>query len=72
MKASELRSQDPKELRQELEKLRRELFDLDFQWQADEKPDTSVKGKIRRDIARILTVLHQREAAPESAEPAAE
>ncbi len=63
MKASELRGRTADDLRQELAKLRRQLFDLRFQWQAQEKPDTSLRNKLRRDIARILTVLREMELA---------
>jgi large subunit ribosomal protein L29 len=61
MKTSELRDQSRDELERQLANLRRELFDLRFQWQAEESPDTSRKGKIKKDIARILTVLRERE-----------
>jgi len=67
MKPSELRGRTPDDLRQELARLRRQLFDLRFQWQAQEKPDTSQRLKLRRDIARIQTVLREMELA--SAEP---
>lgn len=61
MKASELRDQTQEELERQVEELRGELFDLRFQWQAEESPDTSQKSKIRKDIARVLTVLKERE-----------
>ena len=67
MRANELRGRDIEELRRELAQLRRELFDLKFEWQAEEKPDTSKRRKLRRDIARMLTVLREMElsaAAP--------
>ncbi len=76
MKASELRGRNPGDLRQELHGLRRQLFDLRFQWQAEENPDMSQACKLRRDIARILTVLREVELAsagaerPEAQEPA--
>jgi large subunit ribosomal protein L29 len=63
MKASELRERKPEDLRAELQKLRRELFNLDFQWQSEENPDTSRKMKLKRDIARILTVLREMESS---------
>jgi len=70
MKANELRGREGEELRREVAQLRRELFDLRFEWQAEEKPDTSRRRKLRQDIARILTVLREMElsAAPEQAE----
>ncbi len=59
MKASELRGRDVADLRRELDQLRKELFDLRFQWQAEEKPDSSRRQRLRRDIARYLTVLRE-------------
>jgi large subunit ribosomal protein L29 len=70
VKANELRGRDADDLRRELEGLHRQLFELRFQWQAEEKPDTSVRRKLRRDIARIKTVLREMElAAKEPARP---
>jgi len=62
MRASELREQNPDELRRQRDQLRQQLFDLRFQWQAEENPDTSQKQKLRRDIARIQTVLREMES----------
>ncbi|MCK4375999.1 MAG: 50S ribosomal protein L29 [Candidatus Brocadiae bacterium] len=59
MRAKELRGTDPDELRRELEQLRREIFDLRFQWQAEESPDSSRRRRLRRDIARYMTVLRE-------------
>ena len=63
MNASELRGREAQDLRNELAQLRKQLFDLKFQWQAEEKPDTSRPQKLRRDIAKILTVLREMELA---------
>ena len=63
MKANELRGRDPDDLRNELRQIRRTLFDLKLQWQAEEKPDTSQRLRLKREIARILTVLREMEAA---------
>lgn len=63
MKASELRGRDADDLRQEIENLRRRLFDIRFKWQAEEKPDTSERCRTKRDIARIKTVLREKELA---------
>jgi large subunit ribosomal protein L29 len=61
MKARELRGRDPQELRRELAQLQRELFDIRFQWQAEERPDSSRRRNLRRDVARYKTVLHEME-----------
>ena len=66
MKASELRGRERADLTREMEQLRRELFDLRFQWQAEENPDSSRRQRLRRNIARYRTVLREmeREQAP--------
>ena len=61
MRASELKGRDVAELQRELANVRRGLFDLRFKWQAEENPDTSRRRRLRRDAARILTVLRQKE-----------
>jgi len=61
MKASELRGRDGEDLQRELERLRKELFDLKFQWQAEENPDSNRRRVLRRDIARCKTVLREME-----------
>ena len=63
MRAKELRGRDPQELRRELAQLQRELFDIRFQWQAEERPDRSRRRHLRRDVARYKTVLHEMELA---------
>ena len=68
MKALELRGRQADDLRRELEQLRREQFDMRFQWQSEENPDTSHHRKLRRDIARIRTVLRELELAAEAKE----
>ena len=63
MRASELRGQSREDLQQQVQQLQQELFDLRFQWQGEESPDTSRKRKIRRDIARVKTVLREMQLA---------
>lgn len=70
MKASEFRGRDPEELRAELVQLRKQLFKLKFQWQAEENPDTSERRKVRREIARIKTILREMRLAPGEAKQA--
>jgi large subunit ribosomal protein L29 len=65
MKVSEIRGRPREDLVEELERKKQDLFDLRFQWQADESPDTSQKKKIRKDIARIKTVLREMELSEE-------
>ena len=63
MKASDVRSKTADELKDQLVGLKKEQFNLRFQraTQQLEKP-TEVK-KVRRDIARIKTILTEKNAA---------
>ena len=63
MKTSEIRQLSDEELRSELERLRRRLFDLRAQAVTEKLEDPSMLTKTRRDIARILTVQRQREVS---------
>ncbi len=63
MRANELRGRDAEDLRRELGALRRQLFDMNFQWQAEENPNTSRRQQLRRDVARYCTVLREVERA---------
>lgn len=57
MKAGELRGKKPDELRKQLEDLRRESLNLRFQASSGELQNTSARRRVRRDIARVKTVL---------------
>jgi len=59
MKSEELRGRTADELDDELIKLRREQFNLRFQGASGQLENTARVRHIRRDIARIKTVLHQ-------------
>jgi len=60
MKASELRSKDAAELAKELESLLKAQFGLRMQRATQQLANTSQLGKVRRDIARVRTVLHEK------------
>lgn len=60
MKAAEIRAKDDKELAEELVKLRREQFNLRMQAASGQGARPDQFGKVRRDIARIKTILHER------------
>ena len=60
MKASELRSKDATELNKELEDLLRAQFSLRMQRATQQLSNTSQLGKVRRDIARVRTVLTEK------------
>lgn len=63
MKAKELKGLEAEELQRELQRLRQQIFELRFKWQNEENADTSQRLKAKRDIARILTILRERELA---------
>lgn len=57
MKASELRGKGADDLRKELESLLRAQFSLRMQKATQQLTNTSQLRKVRRDIARVRTVL---------------
>jgi large subunit ribosomal protein L29 len=64
MQAKELRTKSPEELSDELLKLRKEQFALRMQRATGQgvKPDQF--GKVRRNIARVKTVLRETQGQP--------
>lgn len=60
MKASELRSKSDSELQNELTALLKAQFSLRMQIATQQLTRNSELRKVRRDIARARTVLHQR------------
>ena len=67
MKAGELRTKSEDELKDSLLGLRKESFNLRFQRASGQLENTARIREVRRDIARIKTVLHQRQQ-PETPE----
>ncbi len=63
MKISEIRELTDEELRAELARLRRHLFDVRAQAVTEKLEDPSMLTKAKRDIARILTVQTERQSA---------
>lgn len=57
MKASELKGRSREDLQQELQSLLRAQFSLRMQKATQQLSNTSQLGKVRRDIARVRTVL---------------
>ena len=60
MKASELRTKDSVALNQELLDLRKAQFSLRMQAATQQLPNHSQIGKLRKDIARVKTILRER------------
>ncbi len=67
MKASELRQLTIQELHQKLRELREALFNLKIQHSAGQLQNTAQLKKTRRDIARVLTVLREKQRETEVA-----
>lgn len=65
MRATDFRAISSEDLRTRLQETRRELFNLRQQWYAGSLQDHNRLRAVRKDIARILTVLRERELATE-------
>ncbi|CAH0199844.1 50S ribosomal protein L29 [Massilia sp. Bi118] len=62
MKATELRGKDQAALQQELNELLKAQFGLRMQIATQQLSNTAQLKKVRRDIARVKTVMTQKEA----------
>ncbi|OLC54628.1 MAG: 50S ribosomal protein L29 [Chloroflexi bacterium 13_1_40CM_4_68_4] len=65
MRTAELRRLNDGELATELSSAREELFNLRFQLSTRQLKDYRAIERTRRKVARILTLQHERELAPE-------
>ncbi|MEV8467053.1 50S ribosomal protein L29 [Fluviibacterium sp. DFM31] len=63
MNATELRDKTPDQLRDELAALKKEAFNLRFQSATGAMENTARTRVVRRDIARVMTVLNEKAAA---------
>ena len=61
MKAAELRDMSDAELLEHIRTARRELFGLRFQHATGELDNTAALRRAKREIARALTVAHERQ-----------
>jgi len=66
MKPSEVRALSVEELRQKEMDLRKELFNLRFQLSKGELQSNSRVRSVRKDIAKVLTVISEKEPRPET------
>ncbi|MBA3388917.1 MAG: 50S ribosomal protein L29 [Actinomycetota bacterium] len=60
MKAAEVRELDVQELERRLTETRRELFNLRFQHATGQLENTGQLKDVRKNIARLLTVLNRK------------
>lgn len=63
MKPAELRDKTPDQLRDSLAQLKKEAFNLRFQQATGQLESTARMKVVRRDVARVMTVLNQKAAA---------
>ena len=69
MKPGEVRNMDDDELERRLAEAKHELFNLRFQHVTGQQENYARLGQVRKDVARIKTVLREREIiAAEAAE----
>ena len=64
MKSVDVRAKSNDELKEEIIGLRKEAFNLRFQAASGQLENTSRVKVVRRDIARIKTILEERNQAP--------
>tara|TARA_B100000686_G_scaffold348830_1_gene440829 strand:+ start:786 stop:1097 length:312 start_codon:yes stop_codon:yes gene_type:complete len=71
MKASDVRSKSVDELKDELLKLRKEQLNLRFQRSTGQLENVSAMRQVRKDIARVKTVMSEKNAGIEVEAPKA-
>ena len=67
-KTAELRNMDTEELESRLNETRQELFNLRFQLVTGQLDNSSRIGEVRRTVARMETILREREIAAAEAD----
>jgi len=68
MDVQELRAKTPDQLRDDLVTLKKEAFNLRFQQATSQLENTARMRAVRRDVARVKTVLNQKAAEAAKAE----
>lgn len=63
MNAEELRNKTPDQLRDQLLALKKEAFNLRFQKATGQLENTARMRRVRRDAARVLTILNEKAAS---------
>ena len=66
IKSADLRAKTPDQLRDQLAALKKESFNLRFQRATGQLENTSRMEIVRRDAARVLTILNEKAAAAAS------
>ncbi|MDP4858362.1 MAG: 50S ribosomal protein L29 [Desulfobacterales bacterium] len=68
MKAGEFRSLSPEERRQKLVEMKQELFNLRFQHATGQLENPQRLKQIKRDVARVQTVIREEELSTHETE----
>ena len=63
MKAQDLHDKTPDQLREELASLKKEAFNLRFQQATGQLESTARMRSVKRDVARVNTILNEKAAA---------
>ena len=63
MNASELREKTPDQLRDQIVQLKKEAFNLRFQQATGQLENTARMRVVKRDAARVKTILNEKAAA---------
>jgi len=63
MNAAELREKTPEQLREDLNALKKESFNLRFQQATGQLENTARMRQVKRDAARVKTILNEKAAA---------
>ncbi|MFG1690900.1 50S ribosomal protein L29 [Gemmatimonadota bacterium] len=63
MKAEDIRDMKDDDIRERIEELKEEQFRLRFRGATMQLENPQLTKTIRRDIARLMTILHERELA---------
>lgn len=66
MKANKLREQTREELERKLDELKQELFNLRFQLTTGQLDNIGRIKEVKKDIARVKTVIRERELRKEA------
>ena len=66
MKAEDIRDMKDDDIRERIEELKEEQFRLRFRSATMQLENPQLTKTIRRDIARLMTILHEREFAEQS------
>ena len=62
MDAKELREKTPDQLRDELTNIKKEAFNLRFQQATNQLENIARMREVRRDVARVKTILNEKAA----------